>query len=53
VKVQDDDDDDDDKGKVKGKVKLYLCFFSTEHQAMKAYLGSEVIAPHFLHLGTI
>jgi hypothetical protein len=28
------------------KVKLFLCFFLTEHHAMEAYLGSGVIAPH-------
>jgi hypothetical protein len=27
--------------KGKGKVKLSLCFFLTEHNAMKAYWGSE------------
>jgi hypothetical protein len=30
------------------KVKFSLCFFFTEHHAMKAYLGSEGIAPHIL-----
>jgi hypothetical protein len=28
--------------KVKGKVKLSLCFFVTEHHAIKAYWGAEV-----------
>jgi len=35
-------------GKCKGKV--VLCFFLTEHHAMKAYLGCGAIAPHVLDL---
>jgi hypothetical protein len=34
------------------KVNLSLCFFLTEHYAMKAYWGSGSIAPHILDLGT-
>jgi hypothetical protein len=30
------------------KVELSLCFLLTEHHAMKAYWGSEVIAPLIL-----
>jgi hypothetical protein len=37
-------------GKCKGKV--VLCFFLTEHHAMKAYWGSGGIAPRILDLGT-
>jgi hypothetical protein len=33
---------------VKVKVKLSLRFFLTEHNAMKAYWGSEDIAAHIL-----
>jgi hypothetical protein len=33
-------------------VKLSLCFFLTEHHAMKAYWGSAGIAPHILDLCT-
>jgi hypothetical protein len=40
------------KGHLKVKVKLSLCFFFTEHHAMKAYWGSEGIAPLFFDLGT-
>jgi hypothetical protein len=29
------------------KVKLFVCFFLTEHHAMKAYWGSGGIAPLF------
>jgi hypothetical protein len=34
--------------KVKVKVKLSLCFFLTEHDAMKAYWGSGGLAPRIL-----
>jgi hypothetical protein len=34
------------------KVKLSLCFFLTEHHAMKMYWGSGCIAPHILDLST-
>jgi len=40
------------KVKVKVKVKRSLCFFLTEHPAMKAYWGGEDIAPRILDLGT-
>jgi hypothetical protein len=40
------------KVKVKVKVKLSLCFFLTEHHAMKAYWVSGSIAPRILDLGT-
>jgi hypothetical protein len=33
---------------LKVKVKLSLCFFLTEHHAMKAYSGSGCIAPSIL-----
>jgi hypothetical protein len=34
--------------KVKGKGKLSLCLFLTDHHAMKAYWGSGGIAPLIL-----
>jgi hypothetical protein len=34
------------------KVKLSLCFFLTEHHAMKAYWGSGGMTPRILDLGT-
>jgi len=37
---------------IKVKVKLSLCFFLTEHHAMKAYSGNGGIAARFLDLGT-
>jgi len=33
---------------INGKVKLSLCFFLTEHEAMKAYWGNGGIAPIIL-----
>jgi hypothetical protein len=36
------------KVKVKVKVKLPLCFFLTEHHAIKVYWGSESIVPLIL-----
>jgi hypothetical protein len=36
------------KDKVKVKIKLSLCFFLTEHHAMKAYWGSGDMAPLIL-----
>jgi hypothetical protein len=35
-------------GTIKVKVKLSLCFFLTDHHAMKAYCGSGGIAPHII-----
>jgi hypothetical protein len=37
---------------IKGKVKLILCFFLIEHNAMKAYWGSGITCPRILDLGT-
>jgi hypothetical protein len=37
---------------VKVKVKLSLCFFFTEHHAMKTYCGSGGIGPLILDIGT-
>jgi hypothetical protein len=37
---------------IKVKVKLYLCFFLTEHHVMQAYWRSGGIAPRILDLGT-
>jgi hypothetical protein len=34
--------------KLKVKVKLSMCFFLTEHHAVKAYCGSRCIAPRIL-----
>jgi hypothetical protein len=42
----------DDEGNGKGKVKAVSVLFLTEHNAMKAYWGSESIAPRVLDLGT-
>jgi hypothetical protein len=38
--------------KVKGKVKLSLCFSITEHHVMNVYWESGCIAPRILHLCT-
>jgi hypothetical protein len=37
---------------VKVKVRFSPCFYLTEHHGMKAYWGSEGIAPRILNLGT-
>jgi hypothetical protein len=42
----------DHRGDCKGKVKLSLCSFLTEHHTMKAYWRSGFIAPRILDLGT-
>jgi hypothetical protein len=36
---------------IRVKIKRFLCFFITEHHAMKVYWGSGSIAPSILNFG--